>query len=99
MSYLFTSVVTSAMQSSSCPQRSNSMTLATGEKGLGERLYSPECVEGEFCELRHDGVLRSSALPWCSGAYTCSSERRMLRSSRGQQRCRVKAQDRYLPSS
>jgi hypothetical protein len=23
-------------------------------------LYSPECVEEEFCELRHDGVLRSS---------------------------------------
>src|SRR5215204_465249 len=22
--------------------------------------YSPECVEGEFCELRNDGVLRSS---------------------------------------
>src|SRR5215212_8378733 len=24
------------------------------------RLYSPECVEGEFCELRVYGVLRSS---------------------------------------
>src|SRR5215217_6556281 len=22
--------------------------------------YSPKCLEGEFCELRHDGVLRSS---------------------------------------
>src|SRR5829696_4443047 len=28
--------------------------------------YSPECVEEEFCELRRDGVLGSSALPWCS---------------------------------
>ena len=23
-------------------------------------LYSPKCVEVEFCELRHNGVLRSS---------------------------------------
>ena len=23
-------------------------------------LYSPECVEEEFCELRHDGVLGCS---------------------------------------
>jgi len=25
-------------------------------------LYSPECVEGEFCEVRRYGVLRSSPL-------------------------------------
>jgi hypothetical protein len=30
------------------------------------RPYSPECVEVEFCELRHNGVLRSSA--WGRGA-------------------------------
>src|SRR5215217_2516273 len=29
-------------------------------------LYSPECVEGKFCELRRDGVLGNSALSWCS---------------------------------
>jgi hypothetical protein len=28
---------------------------------LGPALYSPECVEGGFSELRRDGVLRSSA--------------------------------------
>ncbi len=27
---------------------------------LGPALYSPECVEEDFCELRHNGVLRSS---------------------------------------
>jgi hypothetical protein len=24
--------------------------------------YSPECVEGDFCELRHNAVLGSSAM-------------------------------------
>jgi hypothetical protein len=28
--------------------------------GQGHRTYPPKCVEGEFCELRRDGVLGSS---------------------------------------
>jgi hypothetical protein len=35
-------------------------------------FYSPECVEGEFSELRHDGVLRSAHEPLDS--LTLSSE-------------------------
>src|SRR5215208_4018321 len=31
------------------------------------RLYSPEYVEEEFCELRHNGVLRSCAARCASG--------------------------------
>jgi hypothetical protein len=36
-------------------------SVARGCTASGSNLYSPECVEEEFCELRQDGVLRSSA--------------------------------------
>src|SRR5215203_4643297 len=35
-------------------------------RGAPARLYSPKCLEGKFCELRVDGVLRSSSLSRCS---------------------------------
>jgi hypothetical protein len=46
---------------------SESLTYTPPSKGRSYPVpailfpYSPECVEDTFCELRHDGVLRSSA--------------------------------------
>src|SRR5215207_2485115 len=34
--------------------------------------YSPECVEGEFCELRRDGVLRSWSTIKTGSTTRCS---------------------------
>src|ERR671911_329510 len=43
---------------------------ASRGRGIAEApRYSPECVEGEFCELRVDGVLRSSAHSWCCEVF------------------------------
>jgi hypothetical protein len=46
-------------------------------------LYSPKCLEGEFCELRLDGVLQRVALilnrvrPWMhKKAYSGTKEER-----------------------
>jgi hypothetical protein len=72
--------------------------------GCRTRLYSPKCSEVEFYEVRRDGVLRSSALSWCSDVF-CALEHihsphtgvsylRYVASRR-----RVKAQDRSLSSS
>jgi hypothetical protein len=36
------------------------MSMGRTLEKLGPALYSPECVEVEFCELRVDGVLGSS---------------------------------------
>jgi Big-like domain-containing protein len=36
--------------------------------------YSPECLEEEFCELRHNGVLRSSRGPVLPTRATCPAE-------------------------
>src|SRR5215216_3504638 len=33
------------------------------EKELPPRLFSHQCLEGEFCEHRHDGVLRTPHSP------------------------------------
>jgi hypothetical protein len=35
----------------------------------GAMRYSPECVEWGFSEVRTHGVLRSSALSWCSEVF------------------------------
>jgi hypothetical protein len=57
-------------------------------------LYSPKCLEEEFCELRLLGILRTSVLPWCSdvllchSAHTLPSHRSMLASLRVQLRPR-----------
>ena len=70
---------------------------------LASKAYSPKCVEVEFCELRVDGVLRSSPharnaqatakivtlgdAPISFGSYAATV---------AQIKPRVKAQDRYL---
>src|SRR5215211_6083873 len=40
--------------------RRPSSTRSENGYGAAEERYSPECVEGEFCELRIDGVLGRS---------------------------------------
>src|SRR5215212_3713057 len=61
------------MRSSLGCNQSSTLTViyAANSKRLGPRSsscpYSPKCVEERFCELRHDGVLRSWPLTRLSG--------------------------------
>ena len=47
-------------------------SLLEGFRPLLLDLYSPECVEGEFFELRVDGILRSSASFASTNVFTAS---------------------------
>src|SRR5215213_3009042 len=47
------------------------------QRGLAHRAqaYSPKCPEGEFCELRFDGVLRSSRQVLTDGILCAGGKR------------------------
>ena len=45
--------------------------------GPPTKVCSPECVEGEFCELRHNGVLGSSRASFVLWSTYCSSARNL----------------------
>jgi hypothetical protein len=64
---------------------------------LGPALYSPKCVEGAFCELRIDGVLRRSGGFVLWSIYTPLKQEYTAFVAWLRDRC-VKAQDSYLPS-
>jgi hypothetical protein len=49
------------------------MSMGRTLEKLGPALYSPECVEVEFCELRVDGVLGSSRV-WTDSVGSLSKE-------------------------
>jgi hypothetical protein len=51
------------------------------------RLYSHQCLEGEFLELRHDGVLRSSLLLGMCEVYSAISSRSSTTRHRGGLAC------------
>jgi hypothetical protein len=58
------------------------MTAASKITAIGVRpLYSPECVEGAFCELRLDGSRKFTGKvepndpPLCTNQSMCSVER------------------------
>src|ERR687897_3127916 len=55
--------------------------------------YSSECVEGKFCELRHNGVLRSSRQVLTAGTICTGGKRPPTHSTSGSKdrtRCRSK---------
>src|SRR3712207_5816836 len=49
------------------PRRESSRAGATLCPGPSSCLYSPKCVEEEFCELRLEGFLGSSPHTWGGG--------------------------------
>jgi hypothetical protein len=62
----------------------------------GPVLFSPECVEEDFCELRHNAVLRSSGASlvlWSTYSFLIQEYADLVT---WPSECHVKAQDRYL---
>src|SRR5215212_3728042 len=77
--------------SASTPGNATSYALGRGNPFIWDSgptfcLYSPDCVEGEFCELRLYGVLRSCAI---FAAFTTISATALVGSGRekGEVKC------------
>jgi hypothetical protein len=72
-----------------CP-RQRRCAKSKGASSLTNRSpvpYSPKCLEGEFLELRHDGVLRSSLLLGMCEAYSAISSQSSTTRHRGGLAC------------
>src|SRR5215208_6690163 len=51
------------------PRASRAKPSSSARLWATKCAYSPECVEWAFSEVRTHGVLRSSALSWCSEVF------------------------------